>query len=195
MASTSAIAAVNTAILQLLKSRETETSFGSLACESYDISEFDNEIQNGFSLCLWRVTINGSRRALPPRRLPDGRAFRPSLPIDLHYVLTPWGADTDTKLRMLGWAMRVLEDTPVLPAGILNHNQPDPNTFSASEVVELICDPLSVTDLFNLWDKLKNKLHVSMTYLVRGVNLDSQQDMPEHPQVQTRVLEVGRRVP
>jgi hypothetical protein len=190
MASCNAIAAVSRAILHVLETNSAQTDFGKLDFEIYDISKFDLPMEQGFSLYLWRVTPSSTQRSLPPRRQADGRAFRPPLPVDLHFLLTPWAKDAEQQHRMLGWAMRQLEDVVVLPAGILNHKS-QLDTFGPSETVEIFCDALALGDFLNLWDKLKATLQVSVTYQARNVFIDSQQPWPEYALVQKRELQAG----
>ena len=189
MATFNAIAAVSRAILHLLETNQPPPEFGHLDYEIYHADKFESHLESGFSLYLWRVTVSQTRRNLPPRRLPDGRVYRPSLPLDLHYLLTPWASEAETQQRMLGWAMRIIEDVGVLPAGVLNYGLSETDTFASSEAVEIICDPLPLADQFNLWDKLKPKLQTSMTYQARGILLDSQHAAPESDLVQTRTYQ------
>lgn len=195
MASYNAISVVSQAILDLLRYADTPSEFNTLEYHLYDANDFLTPIPRGFSLYLWRVSISQSRRNLPPRRLPDGRVFRPSLPLDLHYLLTPWADDPGTQQRMLGWAMRVIEDVTVFPASVLNFGPSEINTFAAQEAVELICDPLALNDHFNLWDKLKTKMQTSMTYQARNILIDSQRTVTEGDLVQTRIFHAPSAVP
>lgn len=160
----------------------------------YHAADYENPMPEGFSLCLYHVSINASRRNFPPRRALDGARFRASLPVDLHYVLTPWAADPERQQRMLGWSMRFLEDLGMLPAGLLNHYVAETDTFRSDEAVEIVCDPLSLQDYLDLWDKLKPKKQTSITYVVRMVLLDSQIELGDPRPVQTRVLNVGEPV-
>lgn len=195
MASYNAISVVSQAILDLLRYADTPSEFGTLEYQHYDANDFITPMPRGFSLYLWRVSISQSRRNLPPRRLVDGRVFRPSLPLDLHYLLTPWAENTETQQRMLGWGMRVIEDITVFPASVLNFGPSEINTFAAHEAVELICDPLALNDHFNLWDKLKTKMQTSMTYQARNILIDSQRIVTEGDLVQTRIFHAPSAVP
>lgn len=195
MASHNAISVVSQAILDLLRYADTPSEFNTLEYKHYDANDFLAPIPRGFSLYLWRVSISQSRRNLPPRRLADGRVFRPSLPLDLHYLLTPWADDAETQQRMLGWAMRVIEDVTIIPASVLNFGPSEINTFAAQEAVELICDPLALNDHFNLWDKLKTRMQTSMTYQARNILIDSQRTVTEGDLVQTRVFHAPSAVP
>lgn len=143
----------------------------------------------GFSLMLYRVGINTNQRNLPPRRDKNGRRVRPSLPLDLHYLLTPWAPKADKQHLMLGWVMRFLEDRPVLPSGIINSYFA--NTLRDEEAIEFVCDPLPLTDHFNLWEKLKPAMQSSVTYVARMVLLDSDLDMGDFRDVQTREINAG----
>lgn len=194
MASFNAIAAVSSGILNALRTGQPPSELGtSLEYQLYDAKNFETGgITSGFSLFLWRVSVSAARRNLAPRRLPDGRVFRPSMPLDLHYLLTPWAGDIETQQRMLGWAMRVLEDLTTLSPAMLNYHLAEIDTFTANETVELVADPLAMTDLFNLWDKLKHNMQTSMTYQVRNVLIDSQQLLPEYPLVQSREFDAQR---
>jgi len=62
----------------------------------------------------------GRRRLGARRRDPVGRRYRPSTPLDLWYLLTAWSSEAEEQQRLLGWAIRTLEETPILPAGFLN---------------------------------------------------------------------------
>src|SRR6266513_6470210 len=44
----------------------------------------------GVSIYLYRVAYNATRRNRPPRTLLNGERFKPSVPLDLHFLLTAW---------------------------------------------------------------------------------------------------------
>ena len=193
MATHNAISAVSQALLNVLRSADPPSDFGSLQFEHYHANDFEHPMVNGYSLFLWRVSTNQNRRNLPPRRLSDGRIYRSSLPLDLHYLLTPWATQAETQQRLLGWAMRVIEDVAILPAGALNYGLSETDTFASNEAVEILCDPLPFNDQFNLWDKLKTKMQLSMTYQARGILVDSQQPLPDYGLVQSRTFQAPDR--
>jgi hypothetical protein len=194
MATPNAVAAVSRAMLGLIEEHCPRELLPNPEFKLYHPADFERPIAEGFSLCLYRVSINASVRNLPPRRAADGRRYRPSLPLDLHYLLTPWSADAERQQRLLGWGMRFLEDLGTLPAGLLNHYVVETDTFRPEEAVDLVCDPLPLADYLSLWDKLKPKLQLSITYAVRMVMLDSSVESPGHGLVQTRELAAGLAV-
>ena len=195
MANYKAIAATSKAILGLIEEHCPRSETISPEFKLYHAEDFERHMSEGFSLYLYRLAVNTSRRNLPPRRTADGRRFRPSLPVDLHYVLTPWAVDAERQQRMLGWSMRFLEDMGILPAGLLNHYVQETDTFRPDEAIEIVCDPLPLQDHFNLWDKLKPRMQTSMTYVARMVLIDSVVEAPEPGPAQTREFQGGELVP
>jgi hypothetical protein len=149
----------------------------------------------GISLYLYRVAINGARRNLPSTVGLNGQRYRPALPLDLHYVATAWARTAVKQQRLLGWAMRLLEDVPILPAGLLNHYGPEPEIFKPSETVEVILESLSLQDWNNLWSAAKtNPPTLSVGYVARMIGIESSMTLSEAAAVQTREFATGRLV-
>lgn len=143
-------------------------------------------MEEGISLFLYRVEVNAGLRNLPYKTGLDGIARRPPLPLDLYYLLTVWAKDTTKQQRVLGSAMRALEDAPVLSAGRLNNAAPEPDVFQPNETVEIIFHTLSLQDWTNLWSAFKNTLPTSVGYIARVVGIDSPVVVQESVPVQTR---------
>lgn len=195
MATYRAIAATSLAIRSLLESSCPVAEFPNAEFEIYRPNNFDSPMSMGVSLYLYRVAMNTTRRNLPPVIAPDGRRHRPPLPLDLFYLLTVWGQTAEAQQRLLGWAMRELENTPILPANLLNHHVQEVDTFRPTEAVELICEPISLQEMNTLWDGFKasrTNQHLSVTYVARMLLIESDLAMGEYPPVQTRVVNVGK---
>jgi hypothetical protein len=194
VATWNAIAATTRAILGLLEDAYPRDLFGKLTFEAIHTADFAGEkiIADGFTLCLYRVGINSTLRTLPPRVAPNGTRYRPSLPLDLYYLLTPWASQVETQQRLLGWGMRAIEDNAILPSGLLNKYLRQDDVFQPGESVELVADPLALPDFINMWDKLKPRMQASMTYAARMVLIESDIVIAEGPAVQTRVFDYAR---
>ena len=191
MANYRAIAAVSTVLKGLIRDRYPRDEFGAgLEIDLYQTRNFETPMMDGFSIYLYRVAVNGSVRNLTLRRSSDGRRYRPSLPLDLYYMISPWAQDVERQHRMLGWVMRLMEDQSVLSAGHLNHYMPETDTFMPNEGVEVICEPLALTDYLTLWDRLRPRLPPSATYALRMVLIDSDVHVPDGAPVQTRLLDM-----
>lgn len=198
MATYRAIAATGLAIRGFLESSCPVSEFPNAQFELYRPNNFDSPMEIGISLYLYRVQINTSKRNLPPFVAPDGKRYRPPLPLDLCYMMTAWGQTAEVQQRLLGWAMRELENTPILPSNLLNHYVQETDTFRPAETVELICETISWQDMNTLWDGFKaNKTnqHLSVTYVARMLLIDSQIELAEYPLAQTRVFDVGKELP
>ena len=148
----------------------------------------------GFHLCMWRLGVSGSPRNLPPRRTASGELKRPSLPLDLHYLLIPVSGDARKQAKMLGWVLRFMHDLPSLSGETINrYVDGSPSVFDANESVELIADPLALADYLALWDRMKNGFQGGMTYLARMVLIDSDLPEPTAGLVSERVFNMQRR--
>jgi hypothetical protein len=188
-----AIGATSTALTGLIRDHYPRDQFGStLDVALYQARDFETPMREGFSVFLYRVTVNGTVRNMTIRRSPDGRRFRPSLPLDLHYLVTPWAEDVEQQHRMLGWVMRFIEDQGALSAGHLNHYVAETDIFNANEGLEIICDPLALTDHLNLWDRLRARFPISVSYTLRMLSIDSDVELQDAgPFVQSRTFRMG----
>lgn len=149
---------------------------------------------DGFYLVLWRVGIGGSPRHLPPRRGRDGRLYKPSLPVDLYFLMLPVAAKADKQTQMLGWALAFLHQIPALSGDLINrYTSGSPAVFQPEESVELIADPLASADYLALWDRVKTGFQAGMTYVARMVLLDIEQAEAAGAPVVERRFGVGGR--
>jgi hypothetical protein len=190
MANFRAIGATSAALAGLIRDHYPREDFGStLGIALYQAGDFSSPMQEGFSLFLYRVAVNGSVRNQTLRRTPDGRRFRPSLPLDLTYLITPWAQDAERQQRMLGWVMRFMEDQGVLSAGHLNHYVAENDTFAENESLEVICDPPALADYLTLWDRLRPRFPVSAVYTLRMLMIDSRVVIDPGAPVQTRTFD------
>ncbi len=191
MATYPAIAATSDAILGLLQSAAVGTEFDGVAFAHYQSGDFESPMSDGVSLYLYRVTVS-SNRNLPPQVGPDGRRYRPPIPLDVHFLVTAWAETAVRQQRMLGFAIRTLEDTPILPAGVLNQHSPEPNVFRPEETVELVYESLSVQDVGYIWDVAQTKEQPSAPYVARMVEIESPVALDEGGLVQTRELQFAQ---
>ena len=199
MADFNAIGAVSTALSNLIKDNYSSEFATTPDLHLWQTNDFKTAMAkkdvDSFSVYLYRVAINGSVRNSSSKRTPDGQRYRPSLPLDLYYLITPWATDCERQHRMLGWVMRMLEDACPLSSSHLNHKQytDGRDTFLATESIDIICDPLALNDYFTIWDRL-GALPLSITYVLRMVMIDSKESIDDGKLVQTRIFDVGKVV-
>jgi len=187
-----AIAATGQAMVGLLSDACPRDQFPNAQFELYQMSNFQQPMDEGVSLFLYRIAANTTRRNLPPTVGPDGRRFRPPIPLDLYYIATAWAPTAVRQQRLMGWAIRMFEDVPILPTGLLNNYSPEPEIFQPGETVEIILDSLSLQDLNNFWGVSKASLQLSIGYIARMLYIQSSMPMSEYAEVQTREFGVGK---
>ncbi|WP_052807910.1 DUF4255 domain-containing protein [Methyloterricola oryzae] len=157
-------------------------------------------------LYLYQVTHNAAHRNddLPTRRA-DGTSFvnRPQLALDLHYLISFFGKETELEpQRLLGSVARALHAHPVLSRDQIaklidpgTEPRVGPSWLAASdldkqiELVRLTPLPLSLEELSKLWMVFfQTKYTLSVAYQASVVLLDADVQASEGPPVQERVV-------
>ena len=193
MARHQAIAAASAAIVAALRSRFPSAQFNNAAL-TIDLRAMA-DIQTALApppaiaLLLWRVTPSATR-APSPRLDPDGRRFRASLAVDLHYLMIPYGNTAESQQRLLGWMLRAMEDLGPLLASQLNNALAESDVFLPTESCELTLDPLSLADHLTLWDRIR-LLPPAANYVLRRLLIDSDNEITTHPAVADRQFRLG----
>jgi Pvc16 N-terminal domain len=187
MALYAAIAAMSDAVLGLLRTASAGTEFDGIEFAHYQASSFESPMAVGVSLYLHRVAVNANRN-LEPRIGADGRRYRPSIPLDAHFLVTAWASDAIMQQRLLGFAIRTLEDTPILPASVLNQHAPEPDVFAPDETVELVFEAITIQDMSYIWEVAQTKEQPTATYVARMVELSSTIPLDDAAPVQGRDL-------
>ena len=191
MAGHQAIAAVAAALRGVIRERYPRDVFGTLTVDCYQAKDIEKGLTgDGFAILMWRVAINTQRRARGPRTDIFGRRFKPSLPLDVSFLVIPVASAVEKQLRMLGWVMRALEDAGAITAAQLNDYLAEDSIFAVDEDIDLVCDPLSVVDQLSMWDRIRRH-PLFANYVVRMVLLDSALDLDDTGIVLERGFEVG----
>jgi hypothetical protein len=199
MATTEAVSAVCETIARLLTTSATEDGLDipNVSFQVYSSQDFtatDRRVRSGASIFLYRVLPNLSHRTPAGRLLSNGTRQIHRLPLDLHLIVTIWGNTADTQARLVGWVLRTLEDYPVIPASTLNGGRA--GVFQEEdESVELLLSEIDSEELLQLWDVLGNgdlQYQVSIPYLVRNVQIDSQRVREAGEPVQVRTADMQR---
>lgn len=219
MADFHAIGGVSLTLQALLKDRmelpgELETVSVTISTPREDDAQ--NNGDSRVNLFLYRVTENGNlkNQEIPGSGFP-GSYGHPPLSLDLHYLLTAYGATpaiedaTDERLAhyLLGSAMRVMHGYPVITRGIRTIREPageqilDQSLDGEFEQVKLYLDPLSLDDLSKVWQTLMLSYQLSVAYKVTVVQIESRQPrsfpkpVGESPSGGPRVYSVPFRSP
>lgn len=200
MSNALAIAAVTAALKDLLNNglidHDLASSVGvvNISTRAPDLLATGANETTQLNLFLYHVTPNqGWRNAALPSR--DGRGDRltnPPLALDLHYLLIAHGAQDLQAEILLGYAMQLLHETPVLsrdairralaPATPVSGSVLPPafQALSAADLAEQIeqvkiCpEALSVEDLSKLWSAFQTNFRLTTGYVASVVLIESQ---------------------
>ncbi len=144
------------------------------------------------NLFLYRVTENGylQNQEIPGRGTP-GAYGHPPLSLNLHYLVTAYGNkevggvavppifDDTTAHFLLGSAMRVLHDVPVVTEGLTTVRPPSGSMVlheslrDEFEQVKLTLEPLTLEDVTKVWTALALRYRLSAAYVINVVQIES----------------------
>ncbi len=142
------------------------------------------------SIFLYRVDFNKMMRAAwSAVGSQDGFAH---LPLDLHFLLTPWADNAEFEHRILGKAMQCLETTPML-SGPLLYPSPFVN-WAPNESLQIVLEEVSTEALMRTFDSLPTDYRLSVPYIARIARLDGRQPSIEPP-VTTAITGLEPSVP
>jgi hypothetical protein len=211
MSSALAIAAVTAALKDLLNNGllnhdlSVVGSFAVTATPPDRVTTGQNE-PNQLNLFLYQVTPNlGWRNVDLPSRDSNGtRLTNPPLALDLHYMLTAYGSQDFNAEILLGYAMQLLHETPILGRDQLRtvlggvpplsgQILPPPfgnlSALDLADQVELIkISPvfLSTEDLSKMWTAMQARYRPTMAYLVSVVLIQATDPVRAAPPVLKR---------
>lgn len=112
---------------------------------------------------------------------PPGRLVPPPLSLILYYLVTAYAPNdaltgNSTAHHILGEAMRVLHEYPVLPRDDL-----DVGLRLAREDLQVVAAPLDAEELSRIWSTFARPFRPSVLYQVSTVQIDVREDEPEAP--------------
>ncbi len=121
------------------------------------------------TLFAYRVDVNKTMRAAwSAVGSVDGRA---RLPLDVHFLITPWAENAEHEHRVLGKAMECLETTPILTGPLL---YPEPGAhWAPNEAVQVVAGDLSTEEVMRTFDSLPIDYKLSVPYVARVVRIDA----------------------
>jgi hypothetical protein len=132
------------------------------------------------NLFLHQATFNpGWRNAgLPSRDVRGNRTQSPPLALDLHYLLTAYGAVTLHAEILLGFGMQLLHETPVLGRQAIADSLPAELQTShlarQLEQIKITPEPMGTEESSRLWAALQAKYRPTAPYAVSVVLIESE---------------------
>lgn len=145
--------------------------------------------ENRINLFLYQVTANQGWRnqGLPSTGTNGERLSNPPLALDLHYMLTAYGKEDLNAEVLLGYAMELLHDMPVLKRSDIRRSLSPTNRINVSfiptdddgrtaadlaeqiETIKITPNFLSADELSRLWTAMQARYRPTMAYQVSTV--------------------------
>ncbi len=130
------------------------------------------------NLFLYQTVVNAAWRNMDiPRQVRPGETGAPPLAVNLHYLITAYGrGDSDNDAvshRVLGGAMSVLHDHPMLGRGEISAALPSNDLAKQFERVKITPLSLGVEEISKLWMVFQTQYRISMAYEVTVILIDS----------------------
>lgn len=194
IAATSAV--LKDLIEQRLRNKQAESGFTGDALQL--TSKTPDLIQTGetepahLNLFLYHVTVNSSWRNVGlasrgARADMQERLSNPPLALDLHYLLSAYGAEDFQPEALLGYGMEALHETPVItrerlrtlfagePAGSFKSNIAASRLADQVEILKITPQTLSNEEISRLWTAFQAKYRLSAAYMVTVVLIEDNQ--------------------
>jgi hypothetical protein len=129
------------------------------------------------NIFLYSVRHSPSLRNEPPLGKAKNRELAyPPMPLILKYLITAYGADNDdiSGQILLGKAMRILHDHPLLGQADLKDIVPESGLHEQAERIRITPDTLNLDDMSKLWSSFQSaEYRLSVGYEISVVLIES----------------------
>lgn len=122
------------------------------------------------NLFLHRVAYDTSLRNLPlrPRGAATAHAAHPPLAVHLHYLVTAYGMAELQAEVLLGYAMVVLNETPVLTSEAIRRAGQPIGFTDPVEPLQIALHSPDIEEMSRLWSALQARYRPTLTFEVRA---------------------------
>jgi hypothetical protein len=121
------------------------------------VDALDSEKKSRLNLFMYQVTTNAGWRnqGLPSRNTNGDRVSNPPLALDLHYLLTAYGAEEFHGEILLGYGMQLLHETPVLTRAAIRRSLTPPSPVIGGGDLPTALTALFTSDLAEQVEQIK----------------------------------------
>lgn len=199
-----AIATVTAAISHVLQAIKQDVDGALTTTKPLDVANSDPP-SNRLNIFLYRVTPNVAYRNadLPTYNFQGDIVKSPKVAVDLHYILTAYGAQNDEIMaqQILASAMRIMEENAILTKKIIEQTVDTTNKLSVGEEkksdlakqienIRLSMSNISMEELSNIWSSSQTNYRLSIGYVATVVIVESTKPTKPAPTVSQRNLYV-----
>jgi hypothetical protein len=156
-------------------------SGGTLVVSINNPQEMARAHEEGVSLWMYRVLRDADRLNQPNTRLNPSQSRFPSLPLRLHYLVTPFvraGQTNSAELEqlVLGKVMQTFHDHPRFRGADL-----EGDLAGSTQEFQVSLESLLLEDIARVWNALNQPYQLSVSYEVAILNIDSEVIEPVAP--------------
>lgn len=220
MSNALAIASVSFVLVDLLNNglidHDISSSLGDVIVTAWPPDKVDALQQDGKSqlnLFLYNVTQNQAWRNVgyPSRDASGDRINNPPLALDLHYLLSAYGAEQFHSEILLGYGMQLLHETPFLARAAIEKSLSAPtqvtdtsisvptnmlNLFTSGlanqvEMIKIWPQTLTTEEISRLWTAFQAKYRSTAAYQCSVVLIQSDASTKKAPPVRRRSFAVN----
>lgn len=181
MSNSLAIAAVTATLRNLLHAgvtTEPDLADASITMQPLDRARTSESNANQLNLFLYHVVPSAAWRNQPmPGGVRSGESGFPALGLNLYYLVTAFGRDNDVQRpfshQLMGRAMSVLNDHPVLSTAEIKSSLPDNDLWAQLERVRITLQPFAIEEIAKLWTGFQTQYRLSVAYEAAVVLIDS----------------------
>lgn len=201
MSNALAIASVTVVLKDLLNNslidHDISSAVGNVRITSLSPNRIDTNatnLQSQLNLFLYHVTPNTGwcNEQLPSHNAQGERISNPPLALNLHYLLTAYGAIELHAEILLGYAMQLLHETPVLTRNAIRRAIAPPTQVSGGgglpadlqllftselaeqiEQIRIIRETLSTEEISKMWTAFQSPYYPSVAYQISVILIES----------------------
>lgn len=191
-----AIASVTAVLVRLLENTLTANAVNDAMSAQVKVTALAPDLIDGeqavqLNLFLYHVEPNGGWRNVgqPTRDARGARVSNPPLALDLYYLLTAYGKESYEADILLGYAMQLLHDWPVLTREAIRASLPPPvgdeplalqailgdtNLAEQVELIKVTQHSMNSEERSNLWAAVRANYRPSAVYHASVVLIESE---------------------
>jgi Pvc16 N-terminal domain/IPT/TIG domain len=181
------------------------TSTTAVTAVSPDLIEVTKNEEPQLNLFMYYVSLNPALRNLdlPSHDAAGTRTGNPPLALNLHYLVSAYGSTQAAQLTaeiLLGWAMKVFHDNPVIPpqtlqdalSALATQSSAEAKLVSAStlagqiEHIRITPEALSTEEIYRLWPAFQAPYRPSSAFQVSVVVIQDTSPVTSGPPVRHR---------
>ena len=195
---------LNTALTSGGPSSLLGSSTPGVTAVSPDLIKTGADEQPQINIFMYYARLNPALRnvGLPSMNANGNKLSNPPLAINLHYLVSAYGSRQFDSEILLGWAMQVFHETPVVPraviqdalTGLLAHVSPENQLVATStlpnqlEHIRITPEALTTEEIYRLWTAFQTNYRPTTSYQVSVVVIQDTQAFTSNLPVQKRTV-------